>query len=86
MIELREKGTSTVIGTITEEQLRALAGEMEEESSTDRDYYLSRETLEMFEDDGVDPTVVAMLRTAMGGRDELEIVWGNDDRADGGGR
>ena len=75
MIELREKGTGTVIGTVTEEQLRALTSEMEEESSTDRDYYLSRETLEMFEEDGVDPTLVAMLRRAMGGRGEMEIEW-----------
>ena len=67
MIQLREKGTSTVIGTITEEQLQALTSEMEEESATDRDYYLSRETLEMFEEDGVDPTLVEMLRRAMEG-------------------
>ena len=76
MIELREKGTSTVIGTITEDQLQALSSEMEAESSTDRDYYLNRETLDMLEDDGVDPTLVSMLRAAMGGRDELEIEWG----------
>lgn len=76
MIELREKGTGTVIGTVTEEQMIALAGELEAESSTDRDYHLSRETLEMFEADGVDPTLVAMLRRAMGGREELEIEWG----------
>ena len=75
MIELRVKGTSDLIGTITEEQMIVLAGEMEAESSTDRDYYLSRETLEMFEADGVDPTLVAMLRKAMGGREELEIEW-----------
>ena len=75
MIELREKGTSTVIGTITEDQLQALSSEMEAESSTDRDYYLSRETLDMLEEDGVDPTLVSMLRAAMGGRSELEIEW-----------
>lgn len=78
MIELREKGTSTVIGTITDEQLRALTDEMEEESATDRDYYVSRETLEMFEEDGVDPSLVSMLRRAMGGRDEIEIEWGEE--------
>ena len=75
MIQLREKGTGAVIGTITEDQLRTLSAEMEEESSTDRDYYLSRETLDMFEDDGVDPTLVSMLRRAMGGRAEMEIEW-----------
>jgi processive 1,2-diacylglycerol beta-glucosyltransferase len=75
MIELREKGTSTVIGTITEDQLRMLTAELEEESSTDRDYYLSRDTLEMFEEDGLDPTLVAMLRQAMGSREEIEIEW-----------
>lgn len=76
MIELREKGTATVIGTITDEQLQALAGELEAESRTDRDYYLNRATLDMLEDDGVDPTLVSMLRRAMGGREELEVEWG----------
>ena len=75
MIELREKGTATVIGVITEDQLRMLTSEMEEESSTDRDYYLSRETLEMFEEDGLDPSLVSMLRQALQGRPDIEIEW-----------
>ena len=65
----------TKVGTITEEQLRMLTDEMEEESSTDRDYYVTRETLDMFEDDGLDPSLVAMLRRAMGGREDIEIEW-----------
>jgi hypothetical protein len=77
MIELREKGSSTVIGTITEDQLRMLTAEMEEESADDRDYYVSRETLDMFEEDGLDPTLVSMIRQAMGGRADIEIEWGN---------
>ena len=81
MIELREKGSSTVIGTITEDQLRMLTAEMEEESAADRDYYVSRETLDMFEEDGLDPTLVSMIRQAMGGRADIEIEWG--DAGDG---
>ena len=75
MIELREKSTGNVIGIITEEQLRTLTDEMEEESATDRDYYVSRDTLEMFEEDGIDPSLVAMLRQALGGRQDIEIEW-----------
>ena len=75
MIELREKGTATVIGDINDDQLRMLTSEMEEESSTDRDYYLSRETLEMFEEDGLDPSLVSMLRQALQGRPDIEIEW-----------
>ena len=75
MIELREKGTATVIGVITEDQLQMLTSEMEEESSTDRDYYLSRETLEMFEEDGLDPSLVSMLRQALQGRPDIEVAW-----------
>ena len=79
MVELRDKSTGAAIGVLNDEQFQALSGELEEESSTDNDYYLSRETLDMFEEDGLDASVVSLLRQAMGGRAELEVVWTRTD-------
>ena len=74
-IQLYEKDTARLLGTITEEQLRFLADELEEESPTDTDYYLSADTIDMLEDDGADPAFIAVLRQLLDGRDGLEIRW-----------
>jgi processive 1,2-diacylglycerol beta-glucosyltransferase len=75
MIELRDKETGAVIGQITEEQLHFLADQLEEESEEDTDYYINVATIEMFEEDGADASLVKLLRDAMGGREEMEIQW-----------
>ena len=75
MIQLRDKDTGATVGAITEEQLRFLMDQLEEESPRDRDYYINRATLDMFEEEGADPALLATLRDALGGRDEMEIVW-----------
>jgi hypothetical protein len=49
--------------------------ELEEESPEDTDYYIDTATVDMLEQDGVDPTLVAVLRAALAGRDGLEITW-----------
>jgi len=75
MIELRDKDTGRSIGTITEDQLQFLIDQLEEESSTDTDYYLNAATLDMFADNGIDPQLLALLRGALGDREDMEIEW-----------
>lgn len=75
MIELRDKDTGDVIGSITEEQLQFLIDQLEEESEVDVDYYLNRDTLEVFEERGIDRKLLKMLKNAMGDREDMEIEW-----------
>lgn len=75
MIQLHDAERGTPLGSITEEQLRFLVEELEEEVEDDRDYYISAETVEMLEDDGADPELIAVLRGALGGRDGVELRW-----------
>ncbi|MBA3530884.1 MAG: galactosyldiacylglycerol synthase [Ardenticatenales bacterium] len=75
MIQLTDKETGADLGTITEEQLQLLKGELEEESSEDRDYYINGVTLEMFEEHGMEAGLVAQLKQALGDREEMEIRW-----------
>jgi processive 1,2-diacylglycerol beta-glucosyltransferase len=75
MIELRDKGTGTLLGEISENQLKFLMDQMEEESSGDTDYYITPATLDMFEEAGADPELLALLRRALGAREEMEIRW-----------
>lgn len=75
MIELRDKDSGDAVGTISEQQLQFLVDQLEEESSEDRDYYINADTIEMFEEAGADRDLVAALRQALGGREEMEIRW-----------
>jgi processive 1,2-diacylglycerol beta-glucosyltransferase len=75
MIHLQDKDTGAAIGTISEEQLQYLVDQLEEESRDDPDYYINAATLDLFEERGADKMLVTLLRTALGGRTEMEIRW-----------
>lgn len=75
MIKLYDSATGTVIGTITEEQLQVLVDALEEESVEDRDYYINRATVDILEGRGADPSLVGMLRAALGDREDMDIRW-----------
>ncbi len=78
MIRIYDDATGAVYGTITEEQLRALMSQLEEESLEDTDYYINRDTLDIFEEKKVDPALVALLRHALGARDDMDIRWSRE--------
>ncbi len=73
MITLIDSSSGAAIGPITPAQLKALTDWMEEESEEDRDYYVSGEELDIMEQDGVDPSLIALLRQALGGREDMDI-------------
>jgi hypothetical protein len=75
MIEIRDADSGKVLGEITEAQLQFLEDQMEEEDTTDRDYYISQDTIDMFEADGADAELLAFLRSALGGRKDMDIRW-----------
>lgn len=75
MIEIRDKEDGRVIGSVSETQLQFLIDQLEEESDADVDYYIQPETLDMFADQGIDPALLALLRTALGSREGMVIAW-----------
>ena len=75
MIRLHDAERGTAIGTITEEQLRFLMDELEEESTEERDYYISADTIDMLEEDGAESSLVSMLRGALAGREGIDVRW-----------
>jgi processive 1,2-diacylglycerol beta-glucosyltransferase len=78
MIKLYEKDTRVFLGTITEAQLQFLIDQLEEESTEDTDYYISRATLDLFEDTGADDNLLAVLRRALDSREDMEIQWSRE--------
>ncbi len=75
MINLKEKVTNRLLGQITENQLQYLIDHLEEEGAEDQDYAITPLLLEYFEGLGADPTLISLLRVALGEREEIEIVW-----------
>jgi processive 1,2-diacylglycerol beta-glucosyltransferase len=75
MIQLHDKDTGTWIGTITEDNLQYLIDQLEEESREDKDYYINKTTLDIFEEGGADKDLITLLRGALNGRTEMEIRW-----------
>jgi hypothetical protein len=75
MVKLYDKASGAEIGTVSEEQLRVLFDQLEEESPNDDDYYINRETVYMLEQEGADATLIGILRQAMGDRDDMDIRW-----------
>lgn len=75
LIQLRDKNTNQVLGTIDDDDLRFLVDELEEESPTDQDYYFDSDTIDMLEDDGAPASLVALLRQVLGSQDGMEIRW-----------
>ena len=75
MIELRDKADGRLLGSITDEQLQFMMDQLEEESAADADYYIDQATLEMFVERGIDIQLLAILRNALGDREEMELEW-----------
>ncbi len=63
------------IGEISAEQLQFLIDHLEEEHSKDQDYYINQATVEMFGEKGCDPELLALLRRAIGDKEDIDIAW-----------
>ena len=79
MIKLIDKETGAPIGEITAAELQILVDAFEEEGRDDQDYYVDASSpdylQEQFEGSA---NLVAMLRTALAGRDGMDIAWSRD--------
>jgi processive 1,2-diacylglycerol beta-glucosyltransferase len=75
MVELCDKETGRILGSISDEQLQFLIDQLEEESGADADYYIDAATLEMFAERSIDPPLLTLLRDALGDREGMEIEW-----------
>lgn len=72
---LIDKTTGALIGNISDEDMQFLMDYLEEESSRDRDYFIDIATVDMLDGNGASPTMVAMLRLAVGSSDGIDINW-----------
>lgn len=78
MITLVVKEGGAVLGTIGEDDLRLLTGQLEEEGPEDTDYYVSPDTIEMLKDAGAGADLIRILTEAVGDSEGVEVAWRRD--------
>ena len=78
MIALYDAASGARVGRITDKQLEALMGWMEEESTEDREYYLTAEDCELMGEQGIDPTLVTVLQEALKGREDMDLRYAQE--------
>ena len=74
-VRISDKATGTTIGSVSREEFQFLVDQLEEESSTDADYFIDSSTIDMLEDNGGGALLVAMLRAAVGESEGIDITW-----------
>ena len=79
MVKVFNKATNELLGRISEDELKFLQDQLEEEGINDRDYYLRRETIDEFAA-SADATehLVTVLKTGLRSDEALEIRWERD--------
>jgi len=75
MIDLYDKATDLLIGSITDADLQVLVDALEEESLDDRDYYIDAATIDIVADGKASNHLVTLLRAALGPKDGVDIRW-----------
>jgi hypothetical protein len=75
MIDLYIKGTSELLGSITEAELQYLEDSLEETSDEDRDYFVDQATIDLLADGRATDHLVHLLKKAVGSGEGVEIEW-----------
>jgi processive 1,2-diacylglycerol beta-glucosyltransferase len=75
MYNVYDVASGDKLGQINQAQLDFLVAQLEEESPTDRDYYINATTIDFFAQKGADAELLTLLRNALGTRDDMDIRW-----------
>ena len=80
MLRLYETATNQLCGTLSDRQYEILTEGLEEEDLEEAECTISADTIELLEDQGVEPDLLEILHTALGDKPEVTIgrVQGND--------
>jgi hypothetical protein len=75
MIDVYNKATNALVGSISEADLKVLVDALEEEASDDQDYYIDAATIDVIGDGQATDHLLKVLRTALGDAEGVDIRW-----------
>ena len=73
MVRVYETATNQLCGTLSDRQYEVLTEGLEEEDLEDSECTISADTIELLEDQGVEPDLLDLLRSALGDHTEVTI-------------
>jgi hypothetical protein len=74
-VHLFDESNGAEVGVLTDAQFQFLQNHLVSEGVEDDDYYINRDTLDAWEQEGGDAGVVRLLRGALGERTDMDIRW-----------
>ena len=74
-IRILDKASGAYLGDISQEDLRLMVDQFEEESSTDQDYFVDAATIDLLHDAGASPALEKLLRDIVGTSEGVDIRW-----------
>lgn len=75
MVYLYNKSTEELLGEIDEDELQFLVDQMEEESTRDQDYSITKMEIAYFTQNGASAHLLSLLNEALGEQQEVIILW-----------
>ena len=75
MVYLYNQATDELLGEISEDELQFLIDQMEEESTKDKDYSITRMEIAYFSQNGATSHLINLLTQALGEQQEVIILW-----------
>lgn len=75
MIDLHDRDSGALIAKLEEHDLAVLVRVLEEEHSSDQDYYLDAGTLHLLAAGGMRRELLLTLGQALGEREGMDVVW-----------
>lgn len=75
MIDLYNATTNTLLGSITEADLKVLVDALEEEGVNDQDYYIDKATIDVIADGKATEHLIGLLKRAVATGDGVDIRW-----------
>lgn len=73
MYTILDNGSGSLLGEIADDQFQILVDQLEEESETDDNYYINRETIDMLAAAGAREELLSLLERALDANGEAEI-------------
>ena len=69
------KDSQQLLAQLGDEDLALIMAALEEESSTDRDYFIDLDTVYLLKATGVSELLTDVLEAAIGESDGIDVVW-----------
>ena len=74
-IRIYDKDSGALLGEVAQEDLQVMIDAFEEESSTDQDYFVDAQSIDLLHRAGASDRLLNLLREIVGTSDGVDIRW-----------